>query len=624
MFLKALTGLSFLSSLAAATPSEVLSKDFADPSIIYDPNSGDWYAFATAGNGANVQVANASSSTGPWNLLDLDLLPNGMGSWAVDTGIWAPDVRYLSDSKSFVMYYAGLYAADNKFHCIGAATADSIEGPYSPVDDPLACPTDKGGNGGLCNNGVDPIQATPIMLQQVDSTDGTTLVGSATQVLDRSDTDGPLVEAPNLVLVDGTYIIFFSSSCYSTTLYDLSYATSSSLAGPYTKSTEPLLVTGDYDLTAPGGATSVEGGSTMFTMLTSSTSRLGLLACGMLLGGIANALTIPEGYQNVGGYSNIQARELEASPNNGRVPLNCSAQELGTFNLLLQDQGAQAMCMMAFAEHFATTTVTDVITSSITQETVVATFYQTVEGTTTVAIGFVDFSAIPTPSTAMATSMSMTTSTSMQMTTSTSMEMSTSTSMQMTTSTSMQMTTSTSMIMSTSTTLSTSMTMSTSLSLALSFLTSTTMSMSTSMIMSTSMVMTTSTSVPVSTSTSVAVVTSATAAAPPALLGANPLYLGYRKPTPVKRSPNEFNAGLVEALQTAPPEFKQNFCSCAMKREGRCRDDCDDYYDEDCDCDSVTTTFRVTSVSYVVAVQPVTTTIPVTSLSYIFATQTLA
>lgn len=60
-----------------------------------------------------------------------------------------------------------------------------------------------------------------------------------------------------------------------------------------------------------------------------------------------------------------------------------------------------------------------------------------------------------------------------------------------------------------------------------------------------------------------------------------------------------------------------------MKREGRCRDDCDDYYDDDCDCDSVTTTFRVTSVSYVVAVQPVTATISVTSMSYIFATQTL-
>lgn len=100
------------------------------------------------------------------------------------------------------------------------------------------------------------------MLQQLGA-DGVTLVGAATEVLDRSDTDGPLVEAPNLVLAGGTYVLFFSSSCYSTTLYDVSYATSPSVTGPYTKSTEPLLVTGDYGLTAPGGATSVEGGGEM-------------------------------------------------------------------------------------------------------------------------------------------------------------------------------------------------------------------------------------------------------------------------------------------------------------------------------------------------------------------------
>ncbi|KUI66274.1 Extracellular endo-alpha-(1-_5)-L-arabinanase 1 [Cytospora mali] len=290
MFLKAgLPGLSLLYALAAATPSEVLSVDFADPSILYDPNSGDWYAFATAGNGENVQVANAASPTGPWTLLDIDLLPNGMGSWAVDTGIWAPDVRYLSQSDSFVMYYSAVVADNTSFHCIGAATADTIEGPYTPVDTSLACPTDQGGaidpsgywdeasstrwlvykvdgnnigHGGLCNNGVDPIQPTPIMLQQLDD-DGYTLIGSATEVLDRSDADGPLIEAPNLIYDDDTYIIFFSSSCYSTTLYDISYATSSSLTGPYTKSSAPLLVTGDYGLTAPGGATSVVGGGQM-------------------------------------------------------------------------------------------------------------------------------------------------------------------------------------------------------------------------------------------------------------------------------------------------------------------------------------------------------------------------
>lgn len=45
--------------------------------------------------------------------------------------------------------------------------------------------------------------------------------------------------------------------------------------------------------------------------------------------------------------------------------------------------------------------------------------------------------------------------------------------------------------------------------------------------------------------------------------------------------------------------------------------------DPNCTCDSVTTTFTVTSVTYAVIVNQVTTTIPVTSVSYIFTTTTL-
>lgn len=110
------------------------------------------------------------------------------------------------------------------------------------------------GNGGSCGNTVAPIVSTPIMLQQLED-DGVTLVGDAIELLDRGDADGPLIEAPDIVRNSaGVYFLFFSSNCYSTTLYDVSYATASSVKGPWTKSSAPLLVTGDYGLTAPGGA----------------------------------------------------------------------------------------------------------------------------------------------------------------------------------------------------------------------------------------------------------------------------------------------------------------------------------------------------------------------------------
>lgn len=53
------------------------------------------------------------------------------------------------------------------------------------------------------------------------------------------------------------YILFYSSHCYSTTSYDVAYATASSVNGPYTKAAVPLLRTPDFPgLVGPGGASS--------------------------------------------------------------------------------------------------------------------------------------------------------------------------------------------------------------------------------------------------------------------------------------------------------------------------------------------------------------------------------
>lgn len=106
---------------------------------------------------------------------------------------------------------------------------------------------------------------TPIMLQLLES-DWMTPSGDPVEILDRSDADGPLIEAPSLNLVNGIYYLYFSSNCYSTTLYDVSWATATSVSGPYTKAgapNAPLLVTGDYGLTAPGGAAVTPDGTSM-------------------------------------------------------------------------------------------------------------------------------------------------------------------------------------------------------------------------------------------------------------------------------------------------------------------------------------------------------------------------
>ena len=191
------------------------------------------------------------------------------------------------------MYYAAP-SRNNSVHCIGAAKSDSVTGPYIPQNNPLACPISDGGaidpvsfqdpNTAfqyvlykVDGNSLDPhpqsatcggpdkdgnYHPTPIMLQRVRKDDGVTTIGSAVQVLDRGPYDGPLIEAPSMFYKDGIYFLFFSSNCYSTDYYDISYATSNNIEGPYIKTSMALITTEDgYGVRAPGSVDVNKSGS---------------------------------------------------------------------------------------------------------------------------------------------------------------------------------------------------------------------------------------------------------------------------------------------------------------------------------------------------------------------------
>ncbi|EED13769.1 endo xylanase, putative [Talaromyces stipitatus ATCC 10500] len=267
-----------LVGIAMAEPFLALNSDFPDPSLI--ETSSGYYAFGTSGNGVNAQVA-TSPDFNTWTLLSgTDALPGPFPSWVASSPtVWAPDVLVLGDG-SYVMYFSAAAASDSGKHCVGAATATSPEGPYAPVDSVLACPLDQGGaidaNGFIDSDGTIYVvykvdgnsldgdgttHSTPIMLQKLES-DGTTPTGDPVQLIDRSDLDGPLIEAPSLLLSNGIFYLSFSSNWYNTEYYDTSYAYATSITGPWTKQSAPyapLLVTGtgtsnDGSLSAPGGA----------------------------------------------------------------------------------------------------------------------------------------------------------------------------------------------------------------------------------------------------------------------------------------------------------------------------------------------------------------------------------
>ncbi|KAJ5165819.1 hypothetical protein N7492_006115 [Penicillium capsulatum] len=269
----------FFSGITAAQPTLGIDADFADPCVIQTDDG--WDSFATGIEGINIQVAH-SDGFSSWPLLDgHDAVPGPFPSWVAGApGTWAPDViRRVSRSTNieiygangyhvdgtYIMYFSATSADDENKHCIGAASSSSITGPYRPQDGSLACPLGLDGaidpsgfkdgdtyyvvykiDGNSLNKEDGSTHPTPILLQGLDS-DAMSPVGDSTPILERDDTDGPLIEALSLVKVGNTFYLAFSNM-YDSKKYDVSFATSPALTGPYEKARDPdapLLQSGD-------------------------------------------------------------------------------------------------------------------------------------------------------------------------------------------------------------------------------------------------------------------------------------------------------------------------------------------------------------------------------------------
>ncbi|HZI15830.1 MAG TPA: family 43 glycosylhydrolase, partial [Myxococcus sp.] len=215
-------------------------------------------------------------------------------SWATANGMWAPDLEHIGPNE-WVLYFAAEVAglAENQ-RCIGAATATSPLGPFTPVaGGPLVCPGiastpppgDPVPNRPISNAGViDPsgfkdTDGTRFLLyktQQLPSSlrivrlnaAGTHVASGATsRQLSRSDR---IVENPVLVKRGGAYILFASRGPYNQCSYETIWMRASNLgANAFDAATEHPLLTraGTNGVCGPGGAdiaAALDGGQRMF------------------------------------------------------------------------------------------------------------------------------------------------------------------------------------------------------------------------------------------------------------------------------------------------------------------------------------------------------------------------
>ena len=235
-----------------AAPSYAMSQVFnrninvPDPAVLV--GSGTDYLYA-AGDGSGVQYMPIY----PFRQLgQLGQAIDGMPtppSWSSDW-IWPADIR--KSGSRYVMWFTAIdrneiLPTGAPAKCIGVAISSSPTGPYLPGPAPVICDawgsidprTFVDPNGQLWldwksddNAAVQAPSATRIWAQRL-APDGDTLMGVPAEIFHADQSwEGNLVEAPDMVLLDSHYYLFFSGNASSSPSSGIGVATCAGPAGP--------------------------------------------------------------------------------------------------------------------------------------------------------------------------------------------------------------------------------------------------------------------------------------------------------------------------------------------------------------------------------------------------------
>ncbi len=221
----------------------------------------------------NVPVSSATGFTTWTPVTDaLPILP----PWAVPGFTWAPDVHRFG--STYVLYFTAVVRGSSPaMECIGDATSSAPDGPFTVKSDPFICQRDQGGSIDprvfTDSNGANWMlwksdqniagATTPTkMWSQPLSADGLSLIGTAADLMQPDEAwQGTIVEAPDMVEIDGTYWVFYSGNWFNHDDYAIGAARCTGPAGPCADtSTVPLLGSNDQGQ-GPGEASVFENRS---------------------------------------------------------------------------------------------------------------------------------------------------------------------------------------------------------------------------------------------------------------------------------------------------------------------------------------------------------------------------
>lgn len=257
--------------VASTDPAPVLDVDFPDPQVLVDAD-GSLVAFATntRRDGQRLHVQVSRSPDGVHWSAPVDAMPRAP-AWAFRErpDIWAPEAIRVGDT--YVLYFSARHATrmrpDGRTLCVGAAVAASAAGPYVAQDAPLTC----GGEHGVID--ASPFLDGGVLWLHVKTDgnccgvrtevqalrlepDGLAIDGEPRTVagmVNDAPWEGGVVEAPQMLRIDGGYMMVFAGNDYGDARYATGYATCAGPAGPCVDAPgNPLLHSVDGGPVGPG------------------------------------------------------------------------------------------------------------------------------------------------------------------------------------------------------------------------------------------------------------------------------------------------------------------------------------------------------------------------------------
>jgi beta-xylosidase len=238
-----------------STPGFTINSGADQPDPFVFQQGGRYYLFTSQDKVPQNVPVRSGTSVDQWGGPS-DALPDPP-AWAEPGVMWAPDVAQFGNH--FLLYFTSqLKGVSPSTMCIGDAISTSVAGPYIASPVPFICQQSLGGS-------IDPrvfndANGQPYMIWKSDqnarsndvntqiysqplSADGLHLLGQPTAIFGPDESwQGHIVEAPQLVLVRGTYYLFYSGGWFNQPGYSIGAARCTGPLGPCSdQSSTPLL-----------------------------------------------------------------------------------------------------------------------------------------------------------------------------------------------------------------------------------------------------------------------------------------------------------------------------------------------------------------------------------------------